>query len=149
VTNLDTAPGDSSFLATNPFVLPVLINENNTIDLNSNSYIELPVNASVTGITGNQQNIPSSFELKQNYPNPFNPGTTIKYTLPLSSHVELKVYDITGRLIKTLVAEQQEAGTYSVIFDGENLASSIYFYQITITDGTMSFHDVKRMVLLK
>jgi predicted acyl esterase len=149
VTNLDTAPGDSSFLATNPFVLPVLINENNTIDLNSNSYIDLPIKTTLNGIIGNTQNVPSSFELKQNYPNPFNPGTTIKYNLPLSSHVELKVYDITGRLVKTLVNDQQETGSYSIIFDGVNLASGIYFYQITINTGTTGFHDVKRMVLLK
>ena len=149
VTNLDTAPGDSSFLASNRFVLPVLINENNTIDLNSNSYIEFPVNTTLSGITGNHQNVPSNFELKQNYPNPFNPGTTIEYALPLASHVELKVYDMTGRLVKTLTDEQQDAGTYSVIFDGTNLASGIYFYQINITVGLASFQDVKRMVLIK
>jgi hypothetical protein len=75
-------------------------------------------------------NQPSVFVLNQNYPNPFNPSTNIKYSIPAAGIVTLKVYDLLGREVSTLVNEQQQAGTFDVVFDGSNLASGVYYYQL-------------------
>jgi photosystem II stability/assembly factor-like uncharacterized protein len=91
------------------------------------------------------KNIPISFSLSQNYPNPFNPITKINYALPKKSNVTIKVFDILGRLVKTLVNETKDAGYYTITFDGTGLSSGIYFY--TIEAG--SFRDSKKMVLVK
>jgi hypothetical protein len=98
---------------------------------------------------------PTTFELKQNYPNPFsarggsasggNPSTTINYQLPVTGLVTLKVYDVLGREIKTLVNEQQAAGTYSVTFNAEGLASGIYYYHLQAG----SFMQTKKLVVVK
>jgi hypothetical protein len=93
----------------------------------------------------NISNIPKTFELQQNYPNPFNPSTTIKYNLPKDAYVTMKIYDIVGREIYTLVNENKQAGYYSVNFNGSNLASGIYFYRIKAGD----FISVKKMLLIK
>ncbi len=93
----------------------------------------------------------NSFDLLQNYPNPFNPTTTIKYSIPsvISSGarnlVTLKVYDVLGNEIATLVNEEKPAGEYEVNFDASKLASGIYFYQLR----TSSFVQTKKMILLK
>jgi hypothetical protein len=89
--------------------------------------------------------IPNTFRLGQNYPNPFNPSTTIKYGLPKNSFVTLKVYDILGREVTTLVNENKMAGTYQVNFNASNLASGIYFYTIKAGD----FSQTKKMLLVK
>ncbi len=89
--------------------------------------------------------VPTSFELFQNYPNPFNPATIINYQLPKASKVLLKIYDLTGREIKTLVNEEQPAGNYKVNFDASRLASGVYFYRITAGQ----FVSVKKMILMK
>ncbi len=72
--------------------------------------------------------IPSQFNLEQNYPNPFNPVTTIKYQIPEISFVTLKVYDVLGNEIATLVSEEKPAGSYEINFNSSNLSSGIYFY---------------------
>ncbi len=91
-------------------------------------------------------NDPVSFSLKQNYPNPFNPSTTIEYILPHDASVSLKVFNIEGQLVRTLVNnEAQIAGTHTVRFDAANLPSGVYIYKLQ--SATMS--DVVRMVLLK
>ena len=87
----------------------------------------------------------SKFELSQNYPNPFNPSTIINYELPKSGFVSLIVYDITGREVSTLVNQTQEAGKYSLTFNGSNLASGIYFYQLR----SGSFNSIKKLMLIK
>ena len=74
---------------------------------------------------------PSVFYLGQNYPNPFNPSTNIKYSIPADAMVTLKVYDILGTEVSTLVNEYQQAGTFDVVFNGSNLASGVYYYQLT------------------
>ncbi|MDQ3020009.1 MAG: YCF48-related protein [Bacteroidota bacterium] len=89
--------------------------------------------------------IPVSIILSQNYPNPFNPVTVISYQLSVSSYTQLKVNDILGNLILTLVDKKQNAGSYSIEFDGTNLPSGIYFYELKAGD----YSDVKRMLLLK
>lgn len=88
---------------------------------------------------------PAEFELKQNYPNPFNPVTTIQYVLPLKDQVIIKVYDILGNEIETLVQQIQEPGYHQIIFDAGNLASGIYYYSISAG----SYFEIKKMMLLK
>lgn len=89
--------------------------------------------------------IPTKYSLSQNYPNPFNPVTTIKYSVPENSFVTLKVHDILGREITTLVNEEKYAGNYSVTFDGSGLSSGIYFYTIK----TNKYSNTKKLVLMK
>lgn len=86
---------------------------------------------------------PSS--LSQNYPNPFNPTTVINYQLPVSGKVTLKVYDLLGRELATLVNDRENAGSYSVKFDGSRLASGIYFYRLQAG----SFSQTKKLMLVK
>ncbi len=88
---------------------------------------------------------PSSFELKQNFPNPFNPTTNINFSLPKSSYVSLKVYDLVGKEVKTLVDGNQQQGTYNIMFDAVNLPSGIYFYTLK----TNEFTATKKMMLVK
>ncbi len=102
----------------------------------------LPSN--VTGVE-KLNSVPETFELYQNYPNPFNPSTTINYQLPMDSHVTLKVYDILGREVATLVNEKENAGNYSVKFDGSRLASGVYFYRLTAGN----FMSTKKLLMLK
>ncbi len=90
-------------------------------------------------------NIINQFSLSQNYPNPFNPITNIKYQIQKAGLVTLKMYDITGREIKTLVNEIKNPGIYIVTFNGSEFASGVYFYRIQAGD----FIQVKKMVLLK
>ncbi len=89
--------------------------------------------------------LPSEFELSGNYPNPFNPVTSITYKLPMSSHVRLVVYDMTGRQIQTLVNAQQASGTHTYLFDASNLSSGLYLYELQAG----SFRDVRKMMLIK
>lgn len=89
--------------------------------------------------------IPKNFELKDSYPNPFNPTTKINYELPLPNYVTLKIYDIAGKEVATLVNTKQNAGRYTVEFNGSNLSSGTYFYKIVAGE----FTQVKRMILVK
>jgi len=111
--------------------------------------------------------IPTGYSLSQNYPNPFNPSTTIKYSIPYMAsssnhnntdvipslsrdevHVTLKIYDLLGREVATLLDEKKQAGgEYSVHFDGSHLAAGTYFYQINIGHG--QFVQTKKMILMK
>ena len=146
-TNLDRTGADSVYLGTSPFVLPVLNNGTNRINLNSNSYIDLPI----TTTFSNSDDIikkPSDdpvFTLKQNYPNPFNPSTKIEYSIPATGKVVLKVFDVLGREVRTLINEFQEKGFHNVMFDASNLASGVYFYRVQ--SGLMS--ETKKLVVLK
>lgn len=88
---------------------------------------------------------PEKFSLSQNYPNPFNPVTQIKFAIPKKGFVTLKVYNVLGKEIKTLVDEFRSAGNYSINFNGSNLPSGNYFYRMTMED----FSDVKSMILIK
>jgi len=86
-----------------------------------------------------------SYDLAQNYPNPFNPSTTIKYQIPEDGIVSLKIYDILGKEVKTLVNEQKPVGRYEVKFDATDLATGVYIYRLKVND----FVSVKKMVLMK
>ena len=99
----------------------------------------------VTEVTNPQDLLPVIFELFQNYPNPFNPSTTINFVIPKSSFVNLKVYDVLGNEVATLVNEEKPLGTYQLNFDASSLASGIYFYKIQAG----SFVQTKKMILLK
>ena len=105
-------------------------------------------NAGLVGIASNEQ-IPGSFNLAQNYPNPFNPSTVINYSLPKNSIVSLKIFDILGNEVATLVSGNQIEGNYSVDFNGANIASGIYFYKLSATSRAGDYVDVKRMMLVK
>jgi len=89
--------------------------------------------------------IPRDFVLHQNYPNPFNPSTTVKYAVPKTSLVSIKVYDLTGQEVATLADEMKEVGTYEIKFDARNLASGVYIYRM-IADN---FTSVRKLNLLK
>ncbi len=88
---------------------------------------------------------PSGFALAQNYPNPFNATTTLSYSLPTTSHVDLRIYDLTGREVSTLMQREQHAGTYRVLLDGSRLASGTYFVRLQAG----MFSKTQKIVLLK
>lgn len=89
--------------------------------------------------------VPEGYTLIQNYPNPFNPSTKIAYSLPEGSIVTLKVYDVLGNMIETLVNEKKSAGKYEIVFDGSNLSSGVYFYKMQAG----SFVAVKKFILMR
>ena len=91
------------------------------------------------------QQLPRYIEFSQNYPNPFNPSTMISYTIPNDGRVILKVYDVLGREVRTLVDEVKSAGTYNVNFNGNNLSSGIYFYYLQTNEKVIT----KKMLLVK
>ncbi len=94
---------------------------------------------------GNVSNIPEEYSLKQNYPNPFNPSTTISFSIPEETKVVLKVYDIMGKEVATLLDEHKVAGTYNVKYIANNLSSGVYLYKL-VTD---SYVEVKKFMLMK
>jgi hypothetical protein len=105
---------------------------------------------STVGIINITSEIPAQYKLHQNFPNPFNPTTKIKFEVPLRKGgiqgvVSLKVFDISGREIQTLMNEKQNPGIYEVTFDGSGLASGVYFYQLKTGD----FVETKKMLMIK
>jgi len=106
--------------------------------------------AGVDGETAKEQAVVSTFALFQNYPNPFNPTTKIEYQIPASGHVEIKIYNIAGELVRALSSSEQPAGKYSVYWNGKNdenrpAASGIYIYRVVFGNSVLS----KKMLLLK
>jgi len=105
------------------------------------------------GVDGEQVGTPeaiTAYHLAQNYPNPFNPITTIDYQIPIRSRVSLKIFDVSGKLVRTLVDEYEGAGSHDALWDGKDsfgkgVASSIYFYELRVG----SYRETKRMVLLR
>lgn len=90
-------------------------------------------------------NPPGDFNLSQNYPNPFNPSTTIRFIIPVSENVTLKIYDVIGNRVATLVDEMKSSGDYNIIFNAEELSSGVYYYSLK----SGSYVATKKMVLLK
>jgi hypothetical protein len=86
---------------------------------------------SVNAIASVEESVPATFSLEQNFPNPFNPATTITYTIPAQGAVALVLFDLSGRVVTTLVDEVQPAGSYRVTFTAKGLASGIYFARLT------------------
>ena len=98
-----------------------------------------------TKIENNANNIPQKISLNQNYPNPFNPTTKIEYEIHQKSHITLKIYDISGNEIETLINNNQSAGKYTIIWNAANYSSGLYFYKIS----TNNFVKIKKCMLLK
>jgi len=103
------------------------------------------LNATDVNPNNDKSGVPSNYRLLQNYPNPFNPSTNIKYDLPKEGLVTLRVYDILGKEVKTLVNEFERAGTYKITFNASDLPSGIYFYRLS----SKNFNQVKKFILLK
>ena len=92
-----------------------------------------------------EETIPIIFKLEQNYPNPFNPSTIIKFAVPERSNVVIKIYDIIGNEVLTLVNEEMDAGWYKKDFNANGLASGVYLYRMQAG----SYRNIKKMILLK
>ena len=129
---VDNTPGTSLFAAENSF------------DATSSWQYVAPVVAQISGVEG-EGTLVNSFNLEQNYPNPFNPSTSIKYSVAERSNVSIKVYDMLGKEVATLLNSVKDAGSYNVNFDASNLSSGMYVYTITAGNFTSS----KKMMLMK
>ncbi len=104
-----------------------------------------PLSEMITPVKDKHDNMPASIALDQNYPNPFNPTTTISYQLSAVSNVTLKIFDVLGREVETLVSGRQTAGVHTVTFDAGNLSSGVYFYRLEAG----AYHDTKKLLILK
>lgn len=100
---------------------------------------------SIAGGPESLTSLPREFALLQNYPNPFNPSTTIKYNLPIDAHVTLKLYDVLGREVLTMVNEQAKGGYHSATLDASRLSSGVYFYRVQAA----AFAQTKKLLLLR
>ena len=111
-----------------------------------------PLSEMLTSISW-QINQPAEYSLSQNYPNPFNPNTKIKYSIPQTSQVQIKVFGVLGNKIETLVNEEKPAGTYELTWNAADLPSGVYFYQCRAgspsTGSGQGFVETKKMILLK
>ena len=112
---------------------------------------DLEIQGRLVGVEDEKNNVPNTFSLSQNYPNPFNPTTTIRYSIPsnvrreMSNVTQLKVFDILGKEVVTLVNEAKQPGIYEIAFDASALASGIYYYRLKAGD----FTETKKMILLR
>ena len=97
------------------------------------------------GIQQIGNSVPAKYNLSQNYPNPFNPETSIEFDLPQSASTTLLIYDLTGRVVESLVNRQLSRGRYKVTIDGNRLSSGVYFYRLTSGD----YFNTKKFVLIK
>ncbi|MCZ6819296.1 MAG: T9SS type A sorting domain-containing protein [Calditrichaeota bacterium] len=98
-----------------------------------------------TAVSHRRKTMPENFRLEQNYPNPFNPTTTIAYLLNQTTQVRLRIFNVSGKTVKTLVSDAKPAGRHEVSFDGARLASGVYYYRLEAGD----FVDSKKMILIK
>jgi serine protease len=154
IANDSIGPGGNAFtLAAGPLTIAAnqtvkigfaILKGNNIGDLINNVNIARNKYNSV-GINQISNLLPKKYELMQNYPNPFNPVTKINFAIPKNEFVNIKIYDVLGREIMTLVNEKMNAGYYEFNFDGSALSSGMYFYKMT----TNTYSDIKRMVLVK
>jgi hypothetical protein len=130
----------SNWVDTSIFTVAFVQNDVNKEVINSGRGYYIP-----TGISNNNSITPEKYYLSQNYPNPFNPVTKINFDIPKSGLTTLKVYDILGNLIYSLVDGHLNAGSYSYDFSGADISSGIYYYKLTSGDYT----DVRKMTLIK
>jgi hypothetical protein len=131
---------ESAWIDSAIYTVAFVQNDNNKEVINSAKGTYIP-----TGIGNTGNGIPSEYSLSQNYPNPFNPSTIINYSIPVSGFVTLKVYDLLGREVATLVNGNAPAGNYSVDFYAGNFSSGLYFYKLE----SGSFSDTKKSVISK
>jgi hypothetical protein len=127
-----------------------------TIVLSSNdpdsARATIPVTVNILTGVAEETTLPLVFALYQNYPNPFNPSTTIRFGIPEASKVSLKIYDVLGREVATIVDKDVQPGYYAIPFNGANLASGAYFYRIIATrstDQSKTFVETKKLLLMK
>jgi hypothetical protein len=99
----------------------------------------------VTGVIERDAGVPTEFKLSQNYPNPFNPSTSIQYSVPSTQYVSLKVYDMLGRELRTLVSDVKPPGSYTAEWDARGVASGVYFYRIEAG----AFRETRKLILLR
>jgi hypothetical protein len=145
-TNNGTSWSDVSTGLTNNYIQSLTVFGSNLFAGTWGSGVwKRPISEMITSVKIISGEIPNSFNLRQNFPNPFNPSTSIKYDLPKNSFVKLIVFDELGREVKTLVNENQTAGTYEITFNGLLLPSGVYMYRLT----TESFTQTKKMLLIK
>ena len=123
----------------------IRITSNGNGSLTDYNFDNFTFTSTITSVSGDSSRIPKSYELSQNYPNPFNPSTVINYKLVNPGNVILKVYDMLGKEVATLVNEQQGAGSHSVIFNASNLSSGMYIYVLK----TGEFMAKNKMMLVK
>jgi hypothetical protein len=105
----------------------------------------LKLQSDITGFSVSREKYPESHVLQQNYPNPFNPFTTISYSIMGSNYVVLKIYDLLGREVQTLVDKFKKAGDYRISFSANSLSSGIYFYKLIVGNN---FVLTKKMILM-
>jgi hypothetical protein len=127
-------PGDTPILVNNPDGFKIAI-----VSQSINIYYI------IVNVESNNSNTPNDFSLSQNYPNPFNPSTCIQYAISSRQYVTLKVYDVLGNEVTTLVNEYRDAGTYETEFNAGKLSSGVYYYQLRAG----SFVETKKMIYLK
>jgi len=128
--------------------IPFLGNTNMDINASSgiwNFFKRNPHPNPPVGIADIVDNSSRTFQLFQNYPNPFNPSTTIEFSLPRSGYVRLKVLNVLGEVVATLVNEELNVGTYTTQWNASRMASGVYFYRLQTGD----FVDTKKLLLLK
>jgi len=116
-----------------------------TVPLNPVVLRKITIPDSVVSVSQKNNEAPSEFRLYQNYPNPFNPSTSISYSIPVSSFVTLKIYDLLGNEAATLLNEEKTAGSYQVSFDASQLPTGVYMYRLASGNNIIS----KKMILLK
>jgi hypothetical protein len=158
--NLFAAAGDGVYLSTdnglswtqvntglpNTSVWALAVSGTNLFAGTYNSGVwQRPLSELITAVKGNVNQVPAHFGLDQNFPNPFNPSTTINYSIPKAGLVTLKVYDVLGKEVATLVSEEKTTGNYSLVFNASKLASGVYFYRLISGNSFMT----KKLILMK
>ncbi|VAX29495.1 Alkaline phosphatase [hydrothermal vent metagenome] len=149
---------EDALFDTEGYVQRIAVNGNIVYVASRDGGLYVLQNNLITNVSNDQLNIPKEYKLLQNYPNPFNPSTTIKYQISSPSvmlnsiqhlddevNVSLKVYDILGREVETLVNKQQQPGVYQVQFNADNFPSGIYYYRL----NAGSYNQTRKMILLK
>ncbi len=144
----------STMIGAGPFIIPprtylllgvAFVAGDNLADLQANADAAILKGNQILAVREIPGTIPEGFQLYQNYPNPFNPGTRITYSIPHRDHVVLKVYDLMGHEVATLINEEQSAGKYEVDFDGSKLSSGMYYYRLISSKYT----ETKKLMLVK
>jgi hypothetical protein len=109
------------------------------------NFVRLVRDESPNTINNNETELPGNFKLEQNYPNPFNPTTTIKFSLVEENRTTLKIYNLIGSEVQTLIDEIRQPGNYEITFNARGLTSGVYFYSL----ASGNFSDTKKMILLR
>jgi hypothetical protein len=137
---------DTSFIDSNPMIDLEAYYYVKAQDIHENfSKMSNQITLRATNIIGNNNDIPTEYSLNQNYPNPFNPSTQIEFSIPQNSHITLKVFNVLGKEVATLINGERETGSYSLTWNAQNCPSGVYFYRLTAGSYTMT----KKLVLMR